>query len=205
MAKAKKPKLKICKECDKEFTPYLSTQKVCSTSCAILFAAKEVKRAENKARRKKLSEERKILRARKEKLKKKSDWNKEAQSAVNKYIFWRDYGQPCIACGRPLNYGVRGGAVDASHYRSRGTASHLRFNLLNIHAGCVHCNRDLSGNPIPYRINLINKIGEERVTRLERNNSVRKFDIEYLKRMKSIFARRARWYEKKRKQLMEAT
>ncbi|MBC8652937.1 recombination protein NinG, partial [Providencia vermicola] len=57
---------------------------------------------------------------------------------------------------------------------------------------------------IPYRINLINKIGEERVKRLEHDNSVRKFDIEYLKRMKSIFTRRARWYEKRRKQLMEA-
>lgn len=195
MAKAKKPKLKTCKECDKEFTPYLSTQKVCSTSCAIKFASKEIKRTEEKDRKKCLSEERKVLRARKEKLKTKSDWNKEAQSAVNKYIFWRDYGQPCIACGKPLNYGVRGGSVDASH---------LRFNLLNIHAGCVHCNRDLSGNLIPYRINLINKIGEELVTRLEHDNSVRKFDIEYLKRMKAIFTRRARWYEKRRKQLMEA-
>ncbi|HGN1701949.1 TPA: recombination protein NinG [Proteus mirabilis] len=199
MAKAKRPKLKTCKVCNKEFTPYLSTQKVCSTSCAIKFASNEIKRTEEKDRKKRLSEERKILRARKEKLKTKSDWNKEAQAAVNKYIFWRDYGQPCIACGRALNYGVRGGSVDASHYRSRGSASHLRFNLLNIHAGCVHCNRDLSGNLIPYRINLINKIGEERVTRLEHDNTVRKFDIEYLKRMKSIFTRRARWYEKRRK------
>ncbi|BET95939.1 hypothetical protein TCT1_08600 [Xenorhabdus sp. TCT-1] len=143
--------------------------------------------------------------ARREKLKSKSDWTKEAQAAVNKYIFWRDYGQPCIACGRALNYGVRGGAVDASHYRSRGSASHLSFNLFNIHAGCVQCNRDLSGNLIPYRINLIEKIGEERVTRLEHDNQPRKFDIDYLKRVKKIFTRRARYYEKRRKrEYMEA-
>ena len=75
MAKAKKSKLKTCKVCNKEFTPYLSTQKVCSTSCAIKFASNEIKRTEEKDRKKHLSEERKILRARKEKLKTKSDWN----------------------------------------------------------------------------------------------------------------------------------
>ncbi|MCG3463433.1 recombination protein NinG [Xenorhabdus bovienii] len=205
MAKAKTPKPKTCKICLTEFTSYRSTQKVCSVPCSIKFAAIEAKRKEEKELRRQRSIERQELKVRKEKLKTKSDWNREAQTAVNKYIFWRDYGQPCIACGRALNYGVRGGAVDASHYRSRGSASHLRFNLFNIHAGCVQCNRDLSGNIIPYRINLIEKIGAERVTQLEHNNEPRKFDIDYLKRVKQIFTRRARYYEKQRKrEYMEA-
>ncbi|MGJ0636837.1 recombination protein NinG [Xenorhabdus bovienii] len=205
MAKAKTPKPKTCKICLTEFTSYRSTQKVCSVPCSIKFAAIEAKRKEEKELRRQRSIERQELKVRKEKLKTKSDWNREAQTAVNKYIFWRDYGQPCIACGRALNYGVRGGAVDASHYRSRGSASHLRFNLFNIHAGCVQCNRDLSGNIIPYRINLIEKIGAERVTQLEHNNEPRKFDIDYLKRVKQIFTRRARYYEKRRKrEYMEA-
>nr|MBO8919147.1 recombination protein NinG [Proteus mirabilis] len=51
MAKAKKPKLKTCKVCNKEFIPYLSTQKVCSTSCAIKFASNEIKRTEEKDRK----------------------------------------------------------------------------------------------------------------------------------------------------------
>lgn len=205
MAKAKTPKPKTCKICLTEFTSYRSTQKVCSVPCSIKFAVIETKRKEEKELRRQRAIARQELKARREKLKTKSDWNREAQTAVNKYIFWRDYGQPCIACGRALNYGVRGGAVDASHYRSRGSASHLRFNLFNIHAGCVQCNRDLSGNIIPYRINLIEKVGAERVTQLEHNNEPRKFDIDYLKRVKQIFTRRARYYEKRRKrEYMEA-
>jgi len=200
MVKGKAPKPKKCRICPEKFIPRSSTQTVCSPKCAIQLANQLSER--NRRRQEKL--QRDELRMRRERLKKKSDWSKEAQIAVNRYIFWRDYGKPCIACGRPLNYGVRGGAVDASHYRSRGSASHLRYNVFNIHAGCVRCNRELSGNLIPFRINLIGKIGADRVEKLEHDNTPRKFDIDYLKRMKAIFTRRARHYEKLRKRHQEA-
>jgi hypothetical protein len=164
---------------------------------------KAIQKAEAQ-RKEQTQAERRSLKIRKIALKTKSDWNKEAQIAVNRFIYWRDHGKPCIACGRPLNYGVRGGAVDASHYRSRGAAPHLRFNVFNNHAGCVHCNRDLSGNLIPYRINLIEKISAFRVERIEHDNTPRKFDIAYLQRVKSIFTRRAKHYEKLRKRQLEA-
>lgn len=196
----KPPKPKKCRTCKQKFIPKNSLQIVCSPSCAMQHVVEQAER--KKKRQEKLQREE--LRMRREKLKTKSDWSKEAQIAVNRYIFWRDYGKPCIACGRPLNYGVRGGAVDASHYRSRGSASHLRYNVFNIHAGCVRCNRELSGNLIPFRINLIEKIGADRVESLEHDNTPRKFDIDYLKRMKSIFTRRARHYEKLRKRHLEA-
>lgn len=196
----KPPKPKKCRICPEKFIPRSTTQTVCSPKCAIQLANQLSER--NRKRQEKL--QRDELRMRREKLKTKSDWSKEAQIAVNRYIFWRDYGKPCIACGRPLNYGVRGGAVDASHYRSRGSASHLRYNVFNIHAGCVRCNRELSGNLIPFRINLIEKIGADRVEKLEYDNTPRKFDIDYLKRMKAIFTRRARHYEKLRKRHQEA-
>ncbi|UQY45284.1 recombination protein NinG [Mixta hanseatica] len=199
MVKGKAPKPKKCRICPEKFIPRSTTQTVCSPKCAIQLANQLSER--NRKRQEKL--QRDELRIRREKLKTKSDWSKEAQIAVNRYIFWRDYGRPCIACGRPLNYGVRGGAVDASHYRSRGSASHLRYNVFNIHAGCVRCNRELSGNLIPFRINLIGKIGADRVEKLEHDNTPRKFDIDYLKRMKAIFTRRARHYEKLRKRQME--
>ena len=199
MVKGKAPKPKKCRICPEKFIPRSTTQTVCSPKCAIQLANQLSER--NRKRREKL--QRDELRMRRERLKTKSDWSKEAQIAVNRYIFWRDYGKPCIACGRPLNYGVRGGAVDASHYRSRGSAAHLRYNVFNIHAGCVRCNRELSGNLIPFRINLIEKIGAGRVERLEHDNTPRKFDIDYLKRMKAIFMRRARHYEKLRKRQME--
>ncbi|WP_223563946.1 recombination protein NinG [Pantoea agglomerans] len=205
MAKGiKPPKPKKCPICTTEYTPRSSLQKVCHNyKCAMEFNRQVDERNAAREIRKQERLQRDDLRQRRERLKGKSEWNREAQAAVNKFIFWRDYGDPCIACGKPLNYGVRGGAVDASHYRSRGAAPWLRFNVFNNNAGCVHCNRDLSGNLIPYRINLIEKFGLHRVERIEHDNTVRKFDIEYLKRVKSIFTRRARHYEKLRKRQME--
>lgn len=198
------PKPKKCPICTTEYIPRSSLQKVCHNyKCAMEFNRQVDERNAAREKRKQQRLQRDDLRQRRERLKGKSEWNREAQAAVNKFIFWRDYGDPCIACGKPLNYGVRGGAVDASHYRSRGAAPWLRFNVFNNNAGCVHCNRDLSGNLIPYRINLIEKFGLHRVERIEHDNTVRKFDIEYLKRVKSIFTRRARHYEKLRKRQME--
>lgn len=204
-AKKPKPKTKVCPICDTEYLPRSSLQKVCHNyKCAIAFNKKRDEEIAMREKRKQERLQRDDLRERRERLKTASDWNKEAQAAVNRYIFWRDYGNPCISCGKPLNYGVRGGAVDASHYRSRGSARHLRFNVFNIHSGCVRCNRELSGNLIPYRINLIEKIGLWRVERLEHDNSIRKFDIAYLQRVKTIFTRRAKHYEKLRKRHQEA-
>ena len=204
MAKGKAPKPKTCPICSTQYIPRSSLQKVCHNyKCAIAFNKKVDERNAAREQRKQDKLQRDDLRQRREKLKGKSEWNREAQAAVNKFVFWRDYGKPCISCGRPLNYGVRGGAVDASHYRSRGSAPWLRFNVYNNNASCVPCNRDLSGNPIPYRINLIDKFGLQRVERIEHDNTVRKFDIEYLKRVKTIFTRRARHYEKLRKRQME--
>ncbi|EPK7525589.1 recombination protein NinG [Klebsiella variicola] len=204
MAKGAMPKPKKCPICSTEYIPRSSLQKVCHNyKCAIAYNKKrdEENAARNKRKQQRLQKSE--LKQRKDRLKTASQWNKEAQAAVNKFIYWRDYGRPCIACGRPLNYGVRGGAVDSSHYRSRGAAPWLRFNVFNNHSGCVRCNRELSGNLIPYRLNLIEKIGLQRVERIEHDNTVRKFSIEYLKRVKAIFTRRARHYEKLRKRQLE--
>lgn len=201
----KQPKPKICPICSTEYIPRSSLQKVCHNyKCALEFNRRVDEQNAARLKRKQERLERAGLKERRDKLKTASEWNREAQAAVNKFIFWRDYGRNCIACGRPLNYGVRGGAVDSSHYRSRGAAPWLRFNVFNNHSGCVRCNRELSGNLIPYRINLIKKIGLQRVERLEHDNTVRKFPIEYLKRVKVIFTRRAKHYEKLRKRYMEA-
>lgn len=204
MAKGAMPKQKKCPICSTEYIPRSSLQKVCHNyKCAISFNKKRDEENAARERRKQERLQKSELKLRKDRLKTASEWNKEAQAAVNKFIYWRDYGRPCIACGRPLNYGVRGGAVDSSHYRSRGAAPWLRFNVFNNHSGCVRCNRELSGNLIPYRLNLIEKIGLQRVERIEHDNTVRKFSIEYLKRVKAIFTRRAKHYEKLRKRQLE--
>ena len=204
MAKGKTPKPKTCPICSTEYIPRSSLQKVCHNyKCALEFNRLTDERLAMREIRKQERLQRIELKERRERLKGKSEWNREAQAAVNKFIFWRDYGNRCISCGCQLNYGVRGGAVDASHYRSRGAAPWLRFNVFNNNSSCVRCNRQLSGNIIPYRINLIEKYGPEIVDRIESDNKVRKFSIDYLKRVKAIFTRRARHYEKLRKRLME--
>jgi len=86
--------------------------------------------------------------------------------------------------------------MDAGHYRSRGSASHLRFNTLNIHAQCVRCNRYESGSAISYRLGLMDKIGEDLVLALESDNTPRKFTIEYLQRCTAIFRKRLRHLKK---------
>ena len=141
--------------------------------------------------------DRKRLRERKERLKSVNDYIKEAQVAVNSYIRARDSDKPCISCQVKTIHKL-GGTMDAGHYRSRGSAGHLRFNLLNIHSQCVTCNRWQSGNAVDYRINLIKKISIELVEKLESDNAPRKFTKEYLIRIKKIFNKRARRYKKRR-------
>lgn len=210
----RKPARRKCKVCGEWFHPQYANiwwcspehgaryaidlcakQKVKETAKRII-AQKEAEKAGRKRR-----QERRIA------LKTKSEWDKEAQAAFNRYIRIRDDGRPCISCGAPLsgsgNY-ITGSAIDASHYRSRGAASHLKFNVFNVHASCTRCNRQLSGNAVEYRIRLIERIGLALVEKLESDNTPRRFDTPYLQRIKSIFIRRARALEKRRARNQEA-
>ena len=145
----------------------------------------------------KQSAEKKVIKETKERLKTRSDRVREAQAAFNRYIRARDMGKPCICCGRSQGDLKHGGAVDAGHYRSRGSAPGLKFNLFNCHSQLAYCNRYLSGNVVGYRAGLIERIGLDRVERLEQDNSPRRFDAEYLDRVKRIFTKRAKLYERK--------
>jgi hypothetical protein len=160
----------------------------CDVVCASEYGKDKSQRGREKT-------DRRIHRAQKQSLKTAGDHIREAQAAVNAFIRIRDYGKPCISCGN-IPAQKFGGTVDAGHYRSRGAAGHLRFNVFNIHGQCVKCNRFNSGNAVDYRINLIDKIGLERVERLEQDNNPRKFNIEYLQRVKRIFNKRTRIYKK---------
>jgi hypothetical protein len=123
-----------------------------------------------------------------DKQKTRSQWLSEAQSAFNRYVRWRDRDDPCISCGKYVE-NKYGGNWDAGHFRSRGSAPHLRFHLWNCHKQCARCNRFLSGNTAEYRIALIQKIGSTKVLALEGLQNTVKHDIVYLKRIKSIFTR----------------
>ena len=187
---------KKCRQCGKKFKQYCSTQVVCSTKCAIIKAKQDrIKKAKED------KEELLKIRKKKDELKTPRDLVKPAQAAVNSYVRERDYGDPCISSGKEMDWNKFGGAVDAGHFRSRGSAPHLRFNLWNIHAQSVFENRYQSGNAISYRANLIKKIGIEKVEWLEQNHERRSFSKEYLKRITKIFRKRARILKKRRELL----
>jgi hypothetical protein len=128
----------------------------------------------------------------KEKLKSRSDWLREAQTAFNGYIRIRDKGKSCVSCGKPDDGSHQ---RHASHYRPSVNRA-VTFNTYNVHASCAQCNTMKSGNLIPYRAHLIEMIGEEKVLWLESQTQPHTHEIEYLKRIKTIFARKKRIYER---------
>ncbi|MFU0912967.1 recombination protein NinG [Kluyvera intermedia] len=210
----RKPSRRKCKVCNEWFIPQYENIRWCSPAHGAIYAIELRTKEKVKAEAKRIKDKHqadKEGRARRQKMresfKTKSQWDKEAQSAFNRYIRIRDDGKECVSCGNPLigknNY-LTGSAIDASHYRSRGAASHLKFNVFNVHSACTRCNRQLSGNAVEYRIRLIERIGLERVERIESDNEPRRFDIPYLQRIKSIFTRKARALEKRRERKQEA-
>jgi hypothetical protein len=137
-------------------------------------------------------------RARKQRLKTRSDWQREAQRAFNAYVRARDWGKPCVSCGASQGVTEYGGKFDCGHYRSTGAAPHMRFHTLNAKAQCVRCNRDLSGNAVEMRKGMVAWLGDERVQELEHDQRERKYSVEDLQRIKRIFNNRARWYRARR-------
>lgn len=137
-------------------------------------------RTEAKAARAAAKVERAETRRRKEALKTIPDYIKEAQVAFNAYIRARDAHKPCICCGQPLGAGEVGGAFDCGHYRSTGSASHLRFDERNAHAQRKACNRWGAGRAVDYRIGLVARIGLEAVESLDTSNTPHKWRREEL-------------------------
>lgn len=184
---------KTCKICKAKFIPERQFQNWCTPNCAYEIVKKQ--RASSDKRKK--QKEHKKLREMKEKLKTPSDYMKIAQQAVNAYIRFRDRGKPCISCGASSVdnrriLGMRGGAFDAGHYRSRGSAPHLRFYTLNIFSQCKQCNRHLHGNSIEMRNGLVKAFGLEFVERLDSLYYHKKYNIDYLKRVIRVFRKKLR-------------
>ena len=197
--KALKPRK--CRSCGTTFVPARQFQQACSVPCALEIAAKQ--RAQKEARAKR--EERKSLAERKAKLKRRQDWINEARDAVNKAARLRDIlaGHGCISCGAQPKARF-GGAVDAGHFRSVGSAPHMRFYLPNIHLQCKKCNRDLGGSHTNYRKGLIERIGIERVEEIESMQRTAKWSVEYLQRLKKVMNKKARRLENRSEQRKEA-
>ncbi len=165
------------RDCCQYFIPRNSMHCACSPVCALTIA--RVKREKDEQRKR--SDERKKDREKRDKLKTRSDWIKDAQREFNRYIRTRDHGLPCICCDRVLGSSEVGGDYDCGHYRSVGSAPHLRFHEDNAHAQRKDCNRYGAGRAVDYRLGLIRRIGRERVDALEADQEPRRYTIEDLK------------------------
>ncbi len=162
--KTKKPRKKKCPECKEWFIPKREFQKVCGDiKCAIAHGKKTLKQTQNKAKKDLNQNTTSYLK-------------KKAQGYFNRFIRLRDADLPCISCG---HNGDR--QFHAGHFRPTGRNQALRFNEDNCHKQCSICNNHLSGNLVPYRKNLIKKIGIERVEKLESTNGTKSYTVEELK------------------------
>lgn len=173
-------KLKKCSVCNDLFKPVRPLQKVCSPSCALEVSKKVVA----KNRQKEIAQDKRETKAKLDSLKTKADLAKEAQTVINKYVRLRDKDLGCVSCDKPANWD---GQWHASHFRSVGAASSIRFNLWNIHKSCSICNNWKSGNLSEYEPRLRQKIGDEKVDWLRAQNQLAKYSPEYLKRLKDVF------------------
>ena len=188
MSFPKKPRK--CRVCGADFQPHRCLQQACSFECEVKLA--ELAAAKSKAKREKAERvadlaSRKIIKIKLDKLKTARDWTKEAQIAFNAYIRERDKERLCICCNQPLQSGDVGGKYDCGHYRSVGSAPHLRFDPRNAHAQRKQCNRWGAGRAVDYRLGLIARIGKEAVESLESDQEPRKYSIEELKSIKAHY------------------
>jgi len=145
-------KTKKCRNCGERFEPFSSLEKFCrKNDCRVklaMFNLEQIKKRQAKEQNNRLKE-------RKASIKTLSDFRRELQVLVNKYVRLRDRNKPCISCGKKLK-----AKFDAGHFFSVGSYPSLRFDYeKNIHGQCVHCNQHLRGNIHNYRINLIKRIG----------------------------------------------
>ena len=173
----KKIKDKKCKECGATYTPFNSLQQVCSPKCASLLAEKKVwkkKKAE-------------LI----NKTKTRTEWLNLLQKLFNQYIRLRDEKKGCITCLKPFK-----DKFDAGHFLAVGSYPNLRFNEDNVHKQCAQCNDHLSGNITEYRIELVKRIGVERVEALENNNELHRYTIDEAKEIKRIYREKIRLMKK---------
>lgn len=190
-----KPKKRQCKAdgCKCRFLAEKEHVWWCSPECGTQLALAKLANV----RAKKAATERKETRLRKQSIKPRRKLLSEVQAAFNWFIRERDHDLPCVSC-RKRNNGEH--QRHASHFKPAGSNPALRFDPANCHASCSVCNNHLSGNLIPYRAELPNRIGEAELARIEGPQPVVKWTVEELEAMKKHFNAEARRLQREREQ-----
>lgn len=172
-----------CKVCRATFEPKQAFQTWCSVEHGVVIATGKLAKVKQVA----AVNDKREVRAKLDKMKSRGKYIAEAQAAFNAFVRERDRqaGHVCISSGKPLDW--TGNAVDAGHYRSRGSAPHLRFDERNCHAQSKHDNRYAAGNVVGYRGGLIQRIGLAAVEALEADQAPRRHSIDDLKALKAEY------------------
>ena len=180
---AKGPRKKRCKACRLEFLPDPPWHAHCSPDCGVALALTLLAKKKAKAQRQERAEDKVKLDGMKTIPQLKAD----AQKAFNEFIRLRDADLPCICCGKfatATALAQPGGAYDACHFRSRGSADHLRYNEDNVHRGLKDCN---TWGHKDYRSGLIARIGLERVEVVESDQHLVKWTHDGLRALKAHY------------------
>ena len=178
--------MKRCKVCRQPFEPRPPRALVCSEDCAGAFAVSKRLKEERRAEKAAQALERKDTKARKERLKSRSELAREAQQAFNQWVRLRDADKPCISCGRHHE-----GQYHAGHYLSVGARPELRYEPLNVWKQCSPCNTHLSGNAVLFRQALVREIGLDRVEWLEGPHPAKKYTADELRAIKAEYTAKA--------------
>tara|TARA_R110000868_G_scaffold161129_4_gene391085 strand:+ start:189 stop:716 length:528 start_codon:yes stop_codon:yes gene_type:complete len=173
-------KTRKCKYCKSVFSPITTLQKNCFEPNCVTDWINETKEKNWKKRKAKLKIDLMTV----------QDYIKLAQTVFNKYIRLRDAGNVCISCEKkPLK-------TNAGHFYNANNHWNVRFNELNVHLQCEHCNTYLSGNLINYRENLLKKIGEEEFHLLSvEAKKTRKFTAQELKEIIATYKQKIKELE----------
>lgn len=186
-----------CVACGKAFArTFSSLQRVCGPRCAVrtVATAKRAKAAQAKL-------ERQADAAAAERLKTLPQLKAEAAKWMHLWVRLRDQDAGCISCRNPLPGAAVGGAFDAGHYRSVGSAKHLQFDVRNVHGQCKRCNQYLGGDPVRYRIGLIARIGAAEVEALELDEAPRKLTRNQVRELRDHYRDLATALKKTQKKL----
>ncbi|WP_112197828.1 recombination protein NinG [Rahnella sp. NRRL B-41462] len=188
----KQPRRRNCKICKTRFKPNMPYEWWCNeehkeeliTKLATKARQKRIQQQERQ-RKETTQQERRSLKIRKLAVQPRSYFIKQAQQAVNAYIRERDKHLPCVSCGT-----LSAAQWDAGHYRTTAAAPQLRFDPRQIWKQCSVCNQHKSGNLVPYRAELIRRIGLAEVESIEGNHDRHRWTIEECKAIKAEYVQK---------------
>jgi hypothetical protein len=186
-------KVTRCKACREPYVRLRPLQAACGVECARAIAEKKKAKDGAKAARAEASADK----VKREDLKTLPQLLKEAQHAFNAFVRSRDLGKPCIdRCGAVMRDGAVGGGFDCGHYRSVGSAPHLRFDERNAHGQAKKCNQWLAGRAVDYRVGLIERLGLEAVLALEASNAAHKWTRDEVRAIRDQYRAKVRELKK---------